>query len=146
MTIWHCEDIRWCACFSVCLQTVLSTYLLGEPTKELIQELREDEAYILERFKGREKRTNGESEGLWQVEKRFEESKNATIYTLLFLQRLCAISSQSGLQRTGLPKGKKMNQLAGRSLLWKPPTLIIVAMNPGENVAPGIHESGNLSE
>lgn len=37
------------------LQTVLSTYLLGEPAKELIQELREDEAYILERFKRRKK-------------------------------------------------------------------------------------------
>lgn len=31
------------------------TYLLGEPTEELIQELREDEAYILERFKRRKK-------------------------------------------------------------------------------------------
>lgn len=40
------------------------TYLLGEPTEKLIQELREDEAYILERFKRREKITNGESDKL----------------------------------------------------------------------------------
>lgn len=30
--------------------TVLSAYLLGEPTEELIQELREDEAYILQKI------------------------------------------------------------------------------------------------
>lgn len=29
------------------------SYLLGEPTEELIQELREDEAHILEGFKGK---------------------------------------------------------------------------------------------
>ena len=40
------------------LVTELRTYLLGESTKELIQELREDEAYILERFKGREEEQN----------------------------------------------------------------------------------------
>lgn len=47
--------------------------------------------------------------------KKFEESKNATIYTFLFMQRLCAISSLSGLQRAGLPKGK--NESVGRALL-----------------------------
>lgn len=36
-------------------------YLLREATKELIEELREDEAHILERFKDR-KRTSRESE------------------------------------------------------------------------------------
>lgn len=59
MKLVKCEDMPWCTYFAVSLQTVLSTYLLGESTKELIQELGEDEAYILERFKGR----NGESEG-----------------------------------------------------------------------------------
>ncbi len=41
--------------------TTLSTHLLGEATEELIEELREDEAYILERFK---RRKNGESDKL----------------------------------------------------------------------------------
>lgn len=51
-----CRDV----CTFLCARRLLSTYLLGESTKELIQELGEDEAYILERFKGR----NGESERL----------------------------------------------------------------------------------
>lgn len=41
----------------------LSTYLLREPTKELIEELREDEAHVLERCKdkkGRIERVSGD--------------------------------------------------------------------------------------
>lgn len=55
-TVGMCHDV----CTFLCACRLLSTYLLGESTKELIQELGEDEAYILERFKGR----NGESERL----------------------------------------------------------------------------------
>lgn len=55
-TVRMCRDV----CTFLCARRLLSTYLLGESTKELIQELGEDEAYILERFKGR----NGESERL----------------------------------------------------------------------------------
>lgn len=46
---------------------VLSAYLLGEPTEELIQELREDEAYILERFKRRNKKQNKKKKQMEKV-------------------------------------------------------------------------------
>lgn len=139
--------------YTVCLQTVaLLQYKLltcwENPQKNWYRNWGKMKHTFWKDLRGEKRQQMEKVMSLWQVHvKRFEESKNATIYTFLFMQRLCAISSLSGPQRAGLPKGKKkMNQLAGHCLLWKPPTLIIVAMNPGENVAPGIHESSNLSE
>lgn len=44
---------------------VLSSYLLGEAAKELVEELREDEADILQRFEEEKKKNrNVVSEGL----------------------------------------------------------------------------------
>lgn len=58
----------------------LCPYLLREATKELIEELREDEAHVLERFRDK-KGTRRESER-WHglVIFRFGGSKNATSY------------------------------------------------------------------
>lgn len=84
------------------------------------------------------------SEGLWQVRvKRFKESKNATIHTFhaeisSYKPREWAAKSWPAKRRE-VEKNflKKMNQLAGSSSPRKPPTPIIAATNPREDVAPG---------
>lgn len=62
------------------------------------------------------------------------------------MQRLCYKLTEWAGKSWPAKKKERMNQLAGQRSLWKPPTLIIMAMNPEENDAPGIHESRNLPE
>lgn len=112
----------------------LCRYLLREATKELIEELREDEAHVLERFKDKEG-TRRESERWHVYVRRFEGSKNATSYRFLCLQSLCAISSGRRL-----PKKEKNKASFGRA----PPTLIRSAVNSGGDVSLRIHQFSSL--
>lgn len=81
-------------------------YLLGEPTEELIQELREDEAYILQKLKTKKNTSEESDEPL--------TGASEAVSRVMFVEKLCTMRSLSGPKEHGLPKRKgKKKQLAG---------------------------------